>query len=50
MTTGMNLMRLLTIVVVLCTVVEHSRHHSMVVGSSLAPGRQKIAKNSNCSE
>jgi hypothetical protein len=36
--------RHLTIVAVLCTVVEHSPHHSKVEGSSLAAGRQKVAK------
>ncbi len=50
MTTGMNLVRLLTTVAVLCTVVEHPPHHSKVEGSSLAAGRQKITKNCNFSE
>jgi hypothetical protein len=50
MTTGTNEVRLLTTVAVLCTVVEHSPHHSKVVGSSLAAGRQKITKNCNFSE
>jgi hypothetical protein len=45
MTTGTNQVRLLTTVAVVSTVVEHSPHHFKVVGSSLAAGRQKIAKN-----
>ncbi len=44
MTAGTNLVRLLTTVAVLCTVVEHSHHPSKVEGSSLAAGRQKVAK------
>jgi hypothetical protein len=44
MTTGMNQVRLLTTKAVLCTVVEHLPHNSKVEGSSLAAGRQKVAK------
>jgi hypothetical protein len=47
MTTGTNQVRPLSTVAVVSTVVEYSNHNFKVEGSSLAAGRQKIAKNSN---